>query len=129
MKPFAVFTGAGRTEHHAHSTQSWSKITGHLGRLRKAKNTLAHLADLTNGIRMSRTGGTSVWQGQGQKREKSQEGGSRLPGSVRLQDWERRKVPRVDWRSSRKSGRKKREEGKMESSGILPVRPATMWPL
>lgn len=26
------------------------------------------------------------------------------------------------WRSSRKSGRKKREEGKMESSGILPVR-------
>lgn len=70
-----------------------------------------------------------MWQGQGQKREKSQEGGSRLPGSVRLQDWERRKAPRVDWRSSRKSGRKKREEGKMESSGILPVRPATMWPL
>lgn len=71
-----------------------------------------------------------MWQGQGQKREKSQEGGSRLLGSMRLQDWERRKAPRVDWtreRSSRKSGRK-REEGKMESPGILPVRPATMWP-
>lgn len=71
--------------------------------------------------------------------EKSQEGGSKLLGSMRFQDWERRKAARVDWtrgklgllsawRSSRKSGRKKREEGKMESSGILPVRPATMWP-
>lgn len=71
--------------------------------------------------------------------KKSQEGGSRLLGCVRFQDWERRKAPRADWtrgklgllsawRSSRKSGRKK-GEGKMESSGILPVRPATMWPL
>lgn len=59
-----------------------------------------------------------MWQGQGQKREKSQEGGSRL-----LQDWERRKAPRVDWRSSRKSGRKEREEGKMESAGLLPCGP------